>query len=287
MAEILPGSQKYLSILLISTSRKPLMERVIEMIAGDLLQLTLVDSPRFRRLMGTCDPCYTYPSRKQLSTKLLKESTYIICVSITDMLNEVTSISMTLDLWSNCQMKSYMSYTAPFFIANCKCFRGRHTSDSINEVFQELLAYYDIFDKVSDVVTDSAANMLRAFANFGLSGFGNEINEDTCGGHHCDRDTAGEPADVDPAAEHPDYIYEFLKRHHSCFAQVNQLVVKNGLKGAPAVLSRVMGKTSKLVSADRSSTIASDVLGGQKHIQTAAETRWNSQLTMLPQCLWD
>ena len=53
--------------------QKAITDRVVEIVAGYLPPLSLVDSPRFRRLVGTCDPCYTVPCRKQLRTKLLKE----------------------------------------------------------------------------------------------------------------------------------------------------------------------------------------------------------------------
>ena len=53
----------------------------------------------------------------------------------------------------------------------CRHFKGKHTADNINEAFMELLAFYGISAKVTDVVTDSAANMMKAFSDFGLPGF--------------------------------------------------------------------------------------------------------------------
>ena len=68
--------------------------------------------------------------------------------------------------------------------------------------------------------------------------------------------------------------------HHSCFAHTLNLVVKDGLAKA-GQLGSVIKKCSKLVSFVRKSTIATDVLKGQKRLQTDNETRWNSQLKMI------
>ena len=159
----------------------------------------------------------------------------------------------------------------------CRRFKGKHTAGNINEAFMELLAFYGISAKVTDVVSDSAANMMKAFSDFGLPGFQEDKDD------HEDYDEwSDDEITSDNEDDHMDEeIYDFLKGHHKCFAHVLQLVVKDGLKGSGAMLSRVLGKASKLVSFARKSTIAADVLEGQKRLQTASETRWNSQLIML------
>ncbi len=68
--------------------------------------------------------------------------------------------------------------------------------------------------------------------------------------------------------------------HHSCFAHVLQLVVKDGLQNAGQI-NTVIKKCSKLVYFIRKSTIASDVLCDEIRPQADNITRWNSQLKMV------
>jgi hypothetical protein len=68
--------------------------------------------------------------------------------------------------------------------------------------------------------------------------------------------------------------------HHCCFAHTIQLVIKDGFKKSGHIGSTI-GKCSKLVSFVRKSTIASEALEGEKVLQAANATRWNSQLKMI------
>jgi hypothetical protein len=68
--------------------------------------------------------------------------------------------------------------------------------------------------------------------------------------------------------------------HHGCFAHTIQLVVKDGFKVAKKT-NNIIGKCSKLVGYVRKSTVASEQLEGEKRIQAANDTRWNSQLKMI------
>ena len=66
----------------------------------------------------------------------------------------------------------------------------------------------------------------------------------------------------------------------TCFAHTFQLVVKDGLKSADQ-LTKVLCKTSTIVSSVCKSTHATDILEGEHRLQTANATSWNSQLTMI------
>ena len=58
-------------------------------------------------------------------------------------------------------------------------------------------------------------------------------------------------------------------------------VVKDGLKDASPYLKNVIAKASIIVSHVRKSIHASDILEGEKRLQAANATRWNSQLRMI------
>ena len=69
-------------------------------------------------------------------------------------------------------------------------------------------------------------------------------------------------------------------KHHACFGHTLQLVVKDGLDKVGTV-GTVIKKCSNLVSFVRRSTVAADVLRGEKRLQASNTTRWNSQLKII------
>ena len=53
-------------------------EAVVEFVAEDLMPLSVVDSVRFQKLLKTLDHMYHFPTRKTLSTKLLKTNCELV-----------------------------------------------------------------------------------------------------------------------------------------------------------------------------------------------------------------
>ena len=276
------------------TKQTSLNNGLTSLIAGDLLPLSLVDSPRFRRFMENADENYAMPSRKHLSTTMLMKRKDELKSAIISQLHQVEYVSVTLDLWSNRLVKSYLGLTGHFVLHDrlqsvmlaCKRFRGRHNAQNISEAYLVLATSFAIEDKVSDVVTDSAANMMKAFRDFSLPGYEPAHSEDTP--NNVDDSDSNDSNDSDSDDDSGDTsdptdngVYDFLPGHHPCFAHTLQLTVKDGLKGAGAALNRLLAKASKLVSHVRKSTIAAEELEGETRLQTAMDTRWNSQLIMI------
>ena len=48
---------------------------------------------------------------------------------------------------------------------SCSRFCGLHTADATMDRFESVISEFDIFTKLTFTVTDSAANMLKAFSN--------------------------------------------------------------------------------------------------------------------------
>jgi transcription termination factor NusB len=102
-----------------------------------------------------------------------------------------------------------------------------------------------ISSKVDHIVTDSAANMQRAFIT--LPGIVD------CSEEESDSDRNSEESDSD-------YTAQAVKEGFENQAQINNLISKCG----------------KIVSCVRKSTIATDILRGEKGLQSFSITRWNS-----------
>ena len=93
--------------------------------------------------------------------------------NLTKEFEKVHSLSLTTDLWSNRQMRSYIGITGHYILnwrmnsvmVACHRFQGRHTACNIlYEVFQDIVVSYKISNKISSIITDNALNMVKAFS---------------------------------------------------------------------------------------------------------------------------
>ena len=244
-------------------------------IAGDLVPLSVVESHYFSNLLKRLDPRYQLPSRKHLSTKFLEEKSSSIQNDVRRSLQNAPSVCLTIDLWSNRQMKGFMGITGHFILdwtmqsvmIACKRFKGRHTAENIRLEYEETVSSYEISEKIMTVVTDNASNMTKAF-DFSLPGYTTDKDDES----DSDDEDLADPSEDATSSEGP------LTR---CYAHSLQLVVKDGLKDASQHLKNVTAKASNTVNHVRKSIYATDILEGEKRLQAANATRWNSQLRMI------
>ena len=258
-------------------------DSLVLFVAGDLLPLSVVESKYFRNLMEKANSKYQVPSRKHLTSKLIHEKVSNLKESIISELKSVTNVCLTLDLWSNRQMRAFLGITGHYItewqlksvMLACSRFKGKHTAEKILQEYEETVSSFEIGHKVSNIVTDNAANMVKAF-NFPLPGFesGSKPNETEayveklCDETEvCDDDSSGN--------------FETLPNHSSCFAHTLQLVVRDGLNECGSHLRQIITKASSIVNYIRKSVNASEFLEDQKRLQASNTTRWNSQFYML------
>ena len=86
-------------------------------------------------------------------------------------LEEVETCSITTDFWSSCNAQSYITVTCHFLnqfwelkscvLATCQV-KMDHTAENIKTELKRITDEWDITDKISCIVTDSAANMIAA-----------------------------------------------------------------------------------------------------------------------------
>ena len=133
-------------------------------------------------------------------------------------------------------------------------------------------------------VTDSAANMVKAFSLPGYKSYDNDSNEDEENEDIHDTEDLesvlvdeelGEVVDISMPAYH-----ESFPSRISCFSHTLQLVVSDGLKEA-GQLKTIINRVSKLVSHVRKSHHSSELLENCNKLQQLNATRWNSQFKML------
>ena len=261
-------------------------DAVVNFVADDLIPLSVVDSKRFKSLLSTLDPQYQLPSRKQLSTVLLKKKYDTLKSSVLQKLKKTDTINLTIDLWSNRQMQSYLGITGHYIsddwnlesvMLACNRVTGRHTGDNIMMWYEEIISDFGVREKVKHIITDSASNVKKAFLT--LPGY-EDVEEDHTTSE-CD-DSEAEESERCGSINSFDESDEgqVLFEHHSCFAHVLQLVVKDGMAKAGQINS-VIKRCSTLVSFVRRSTVAADVLKDETRLQADNTTSWNSQLKMI------
>lgn len=181
-------------------------EALVSFIAGSLTPLSVVENPEFKFLIESLNPRYQLPSRKHFSTKLLLERSTSIQNSLKSKLRAVESVCLTIDLWSNRQMKGFIGITGHFILVwciesimvSCKRFRGQHCAENIRQEYEEAVACNNIADKITNIVTDNATNMAKAF-QVTLPGFtcdkDTSLKEDT---HESDSEDEDEDSSLEP-----------------------------------------------------------------------------------------
>ena len=253
-------------------------DALVDFVAEDLIPLSVVDSTRFKKFVSILEPQYQMPSCKYLSGVLLQKKYDTVKREVLDRIQKSKSINITVDLWSNRQMKSFLGMTGHYIsdqwtlesiMLGCNRITGRHTSDNIALWYEELVSEFVVRQKIKHVVTDSASNIKKAFLT--LPGFETVTTSDSD-----DEDEDGERSSSEALL--------IQIEHHSCFAHILQLVVKDGMARAGPI-DTVIKKCSKFVSFVRKSTIATDILQGQIRLQANNVTRWNSQLKMIKSVL--
>jgi hypothetical protein len=285
------------------------------------LPLSLVEASWFHKFMKIVDPKFAMPSRKHVVYTISQAYT-AKRQALRNKLSSADAVSLTIDMWSDRRMRSFMGVTAHIlspdmrpesWLLDISSFTGSHTGDKIGNHCVSLVDDFDIRPKLAYIVTDNAANMLKAF-KFMSELFpdddnetGDEVsaimtnNEETelDESQHVETDDVvhatadnvmvelyGE-LDQEPLSEE---MAENILSHFdgiqnlrlSCGIHSLQLVVRDGLKCAK-FMSPILAKASRLSNMiHTSSTFAEQFFDVFKNtIPCSNNTRWNSTYTQL------
>ena len=135
---------------------------LLDYLVQDMRPMSTLDSPHFKRLLESLNPRYQLPSRKHATTALLDEQFSITYERVTNQLLNVCTLSVTVDLWSNRQMKAYIGITGHYVSDNwqsksvmlaCKRVTGSHTSENIFKHYDDIMKDFKITGKISTIIT--------------------------------------------------------------------------------------------------------------------------------------
>ena len=239
-------------------------QSLVSFIAEDLISLSVVESSGFRLFANSLDPKYQLPSRKHLSQFLIKDQCDMLFVNVKKHLEEVSEISLTIDLWSNCQMKAFTGITGHYIfdwqlhkcVLACRRLKGRHTAENVYQEYEDTVFRFKVAEKVKHIITDNASNMKKGFRLPGYEVEKDETDEDD--------DEDDDDSNESLLDEGRDVTNLLPIQHHWCFAHTLQLIIKDGFKASGHIGSTI-SKCSRLVSFVRKSTIASEDLEGKKY----------------------
>lgn len=264
------------------------------------MPLSLVESDSFRHFLSVVDSRYTAPARSTVSSRLgcMAED---VRQQITQRLLDVRSVNVTLDIWSDRRMRSYLGITAHYVLSSsetsglsssllvCRRFSGSHTGERIAAELESTLDLYGIKQKIDYIITDNAANMKKALTIvlYNMDDDNNGSADDEAHEPEAAIDNPDLWQDVDEADQHVilETVNASCKRERlSCFDHTLHLVVGDGLKDTKCV-SSALAKCCKISSMIHTSSLFStafeQAFGPNKSIPAAVITRWNSTLRQI------
>nr|XP_023696970.1 zinc finger BED domain-containing protein 1-like [Paramormyrops kingsleyae] len=273
------ASSKWVVVPVSTDSRQvALTDSIVTYIVNGLLPLSTVENKDFITVLQLAEPLFTIPSRRDLTQNLIPQRTAAVKNHLINQMQN-TCICLTLDIWSNRSMRSFFAMTGNFIsnftlqnvMLSCQRFKGRHSTDSICAVYEDILSTYEIKNKVSFIVTDSASNIIKAFTLF--------PSVTVVDGEEEEQDDTSDLHVVNTEEE----IMYFPPERSPCFVYTVQLVVRDALNQVGSV-KNLLGKIQKLVSFCHKSPLATEILGDYR-LHPGNATRWNSQLKILKSVL--
>lgn len=298
-----------------SHSRQKELQNAIvsKLILSGNLPVNIVEQAWFKDFMQTVDPKFVVPGRRTI-VGIIDTHYHSLREALRKKLSCADAVSLTLDMWSDRRMRSFVGATVHFltenmhletFLLDMASFAGSHTAEKIGAYCVSMVEEFGIRDKVNFIVTDNAANMIKAFKSMNelFSTVEDEDDEDNDEDMSVtDSDDVGDAVDNSEAervqsnvndeiiqldGEEPlgdDTMTQVLanlgvvgKMRLSCGIHTLQLVVTDGLKDVK-FLTAILSKTCKLASLIHTSGAFSDdyFASFKTTIPSTTNTRWNS-----------
>lgn len=241
-----------------SKRKNDIDKALTEMIAKDVQPYNIVENEGFVNYSQVLDPRYKLPSKTHLRDVLMLNMFKETSAKLTTMLEGISDISVTCDLWTSRANDSFLTVTCHFVydynlktasLATRKLLNTtNHSAQNIADTLKDILNHWNVLNKTVCIVTDNASSMLKA----------------------C----------------------EILKiRNLPCFAHTLNLVVQDGLKfDNDDLVKALFTKCKTIVRFFKQSTIAGEKfkMAQEDFSYTLLQempTRWNSFYLMIQRIL--
>ena len=140
------------------------------------LPFSIIENPAFREFMKQCYPKWQPISAKKLKTDIITSFKCRIDQVISDALEKVHSLTLTIDCWSDRRSRGFLGITGHFideqmlpqaYLIDFVRLKSPHTGEQIQQATEYVLDRFNIREKVYRIITDNAASMIKAY-QFGL-----------------------------------------------------------------------------------------------------------------------
>ncbi|XP_030760921.1 zinc finger BED domain-containing protein 1-like [Sitophilus oryzae] len=156
-----------------SLRKKQLDNALTLMIASDFQPFNIVNDTGFRIFVNLMDPRDVLPSKFTIREKIMKQIYDDSHQMLKDILKNVKYVAITSDSWSSRATESYLTVTCHFVSSNFELKSAvlstkplengvNHTAENISCALKDLFVEWGIENKISGIVTDNAANMMKA-----------------------------------------------------------------------------------------------------------------------------
>jgi hypothetical protein len=234
---------------------------VENLIIGYGLPLSIVVNDYFGQFMNDVHPKFNLPSRPTITQKLIPAVKEKRIIQIREQLSQAKSVSLTVDIWTDRRMHSFLAITAHTFVnlradvslINFSAFKGQHTGKSIAAGIEKTVNDFRLRGKLEYVVTDNASNMRKALDILKEVMTVDENKEENgevgqpLPADLIDDETLFSDLDEEDATDVEDVFQSHSVERLSCFAHSLQLVVKDGLDNCAAIRS-VIAKSTALAN---------------------------------------
>jgi len=134
-----------------NSQRKKDIDRILtEMIAKDVQPFSIVENQGFINYTRVLDPRYKLPSRTQLRDVLMADLFKDTSAKLTTILEEISDIAITCDLWTSSANVSFITVTGHFvhdYSIKTASLATRKLNDVTNHTAQ------NIADTLKDILT--------------------------------------------------------------------------------------------------------------------------------------
>jgi hypothetical protein len=140
------------------------------------LPFSIIENPAFREFMKECYPKWQPISAKKLKSDIITSFKCRIDQVISDALEKVSSLTLTIDCWSDRRSRGFLGITGHFideqmlpqaYLIDFVRLKSPHTGEHIQRATEYVLDRFNIREKVYRIITDNAASMIKAY-EFGL-----------------------------------------------------------------------------------------------------------------------
>ncbi|XP_048084483.1 zinc finger BED domain-containing protein DAYSLEEPER-like [Alosa alosa] len=244
-------------------------QALVNLIAGEQLPVSIVQSPFFLSFIQEIQPCYNVPDGEYFANTLLDQQTRFLQDKLKTLANTAQSVCLTVDVW-NAMEFTYMTitghlvinYTLKSVLLSCKRTCGQQLRVSTTKEIDNVLTQYNVSRETIILLSESPAQGVINLPGFQQTERDGNITRGILKMED-DEDSAHETEDGELT---PGSMTAPLNiQPGPSFAQALQLVVRDSLPASSQATTNALAKVYSKAAQ-----------GHNRNIQQASD--WTSQL---------